>query len=127
MTLHNNTKTFGHNRDWFQYRFLTMYDYLTEENETSAIQGSQLGMLKFSTTYKPNTNVHIDYDIFGKMSKQTELLDVSSTERGAVDTYKEEKPFSLNQNFNLVTQILQLYFLNKIQKVKPLLLKEVPL
>ncbi|WP_299523405.1 TonB-dependent receptor [uncultured Lutibacter sp.] len=74
---------------------------LTEENETSAIQGSQLGMLKFSTTYKPNTNVHIDYDIFGKMSKQTELLDVSSTERGAVDTYKEEKPFSLNQNFNL--------------------------
>ncbi len=74
---------------------------LTEENETSAIQRSQLGMLKFSTTYKPNTNVHIDYDIFGKISKQTELLDVSSTERGAVDTYKEEKPFSLNQNFNL--------------------------
>ncbi|WP_456377627.1 TonB-dependent receptor, partial [Lutibacter sp.] len=74
---------------------------LTEESETSAIQESQLGMLKFSTTYKPNINVHIDYDIFGKISKQTELMDVSSNERGAVDTYKEEKPFSLNQNFNL--------------------------
>ena len=73
---------------------------LTEENETSAIQGSQLGMLKFSTTYKPNENVHIDYDIFGKLSKQTELNDVTSNIRAA-DTYKEEKPFSLNQNFNL--------------------------
>ncbi len=73
---------------------------LSEENETSAIQGSQLGMLKFSTTYKPNPNMHIDYDIFGKLSKQTEINDVTSTIRAA-DTYKEEKPFSLNQNFNL--------------------------
>ncbi len=73
----------------------------SDENETSAVQGSQLGLLKFSTTYKPNANVHIDYDIFGKLSKQTELNDVTSTVSGAVDTYKEEKPFSLNQNFNL--------------------------
>lgn len=74
---------------------------LTDENETSATQGSQLGMLKFSTTYKPNESVHIDYDIFGKLSKQTEINDVTSTISGSVDTYKEEKPFSLNQNFNL--------------------------
>jgi len=74
---------------------------LIEERATSAIQGSSLGMLKFSTTYRPNNNVHIDYDIFGKILKQTELTDVTSTNRGAVDTNKEEKPFSLNQNFNL--------------------------
>ncbi len=74
---------------------------LIEESETSAIQGSKLGMLKFSTTYKPNTNLHIDYDIFGKLSEQTEINDVSSSNRGTVDTYKEEKPGSLNQNFNL--------------------------
>ncbi len=74
---------------------------LTEEKETSAVQGNTLGMLKFSTTYKPNSNVHIDYDVFGKILKQTEITDVSSTNRGAVDTYKEEKPFSINQNFNL--------------------------
>lgn len=72
-----------------------------EGSETSANQGSKLGLLKFSTTYKPNSNVHIDYDIFGKISEQTELNDVTSTERGAVDTYKEEQPFSINQNFNL--------------------------
>ena len=74
---------------------------LVEENTTSANQGSKLGMLKFSTTYTPNTNLHIDYDIFGKLSEQTELNDVTSSNRGAVDTYKEEKPASLNQNFNL--------------------------
>jgi len=73
---------------------------LTEESNNIANQGSKLGMLKFSTTYKPNTNVHIDYDIFGKISEQTEYQDVTSTSRSA-DTYKEEKPFSLNQNFNL--------------------------
>jgi len=74
---------------------------LIEESETSAIQGSKLGMLKFSTTYRPNPNLHVDYDIFGKLSEQTEINDVSSSNRGAVDTYKEEKPGSLNQNFNL--------------------------
>ena len=73
---------------------------LIEENETSANQGSKLGILKFSTTYRPNSDLHIDYDIFGKISEQSELTDVASTNRGAVDTYKEEKPFSLNQNFN---------------------------
>lgn len=37
MTVHNNTKNFGHNKDWFQYHFLTLYDYLTEENEKMGI------------------------------------------------------------------------------------------
>ena len=72
---------------------------LTEISETSATQGSKLGMLKFSTTYKPTNEVHISYDIFGKLSEQTEMLDVTSTRRSA-DAYKEEKPATLNQNFN---------------------------
>jgi hypothetical protein len=74
---------------------------LAENSETSAVQGSKLGMLKFSTTYKPNNNVHIDYDIFGKLSEQTEFMDVTSSNRGVLETYKEEKPVSLNQNFNV--------------------------
>jgi hypothetical protein len=80
----------------------TIYNKLniTEINETLATQGSKLGMLKFSTTYKPSNEVHIDYDIFGKLSEQTEMLDVTSTQRSA-DAYKEEKPATLNQNFNL--------------------------
>ncbi|MDT8418760.1 MAG: outer membrane beta-barrel protein, partial [Lutibacter sp.] len=73
---------------------------ITDISETIATQGSKLGMLKFSTTYKPSKDVHISYDIFGKLSEQTEMLEVTSTRRSA-DAYKEEKPATLNQNFNL--------------------------
>jgi hypothetical protein len=72
---------------------------IIDNNTTSTLQKNQLGMLKFSTNYNPNKNVHIDYDVFGKISKQTEANDVTSTQRSA-DTYKEEKPTTLNQNFN---------------------------
>lgn len=73
---------------------------LVDESESSSVQESQLAMVKFSTTYKPNDNLHIDYDIFGKISEQSEMNDVTSTQRSA-DTYKEEKPASINQNFNV--------------------------
>ncbi|MDP6921766.1 MAG: carboxypeptidase-like regulatory domain-containing protein [Lutibacter sp.] len=74
---------------------------LNEENSSQASQGYRLGLLKFSGKYKPHNDLQIDYDIFGKISEQTETNDVSSSNRGAVDTYKEEKPRSLNQQFNL--------------------------
>lgn len=73
---------------------------LIDISESSSIQESQLALLKFSTTYKPNDNLHIDYDVFGKISQQSETNDVTSTQRSA-DTYKEEKPASINQNFNV--------------------------
>ena len=74
---------------------------LTESTDASTNQGSKLGMLKFSTTYKPGNDLFIEYNAFGKTSEQTELNDVTSTNRGAVDTYKEEKPITINQNFNV--------------------------
>jgi len=73
---------------------------LVDLSESSSVQESQLALLKFSTTYKPDDALHIDYDIFGKISEQSEINDVTSTQRSA-DTYKQEKPASLNQNFNL--------------------------
>jgi len=39
---------------------------LVDLSESSSTQESQLALLKFSTTYKPNDALHIDYDIFGK-------------------------------------------------------------
>jgi hypothetical protein len=77
---------------------------LVDESESSSVQESQLAMVKFSTTYKPNDNLHIDYDVFGKISEQSEMNDVTSTQRSA-DTYKEEKPASINQNFNVYYNI----------------------
>ena len=72
---------------------------LIDVSESTSTQESKLALLKFSTTYKPNDDLHIDYDIFGKLSNQTELVDVTSTQRSA-DTYKKEEPISINQNFN---------------------------
>ncbi|WP_298366073.1 carboxypeptidase regulatory-like domain-containing protein [uncultured Lutibacter sp.] len=73
--------------------------------DVNALQGSELAMLKFSSTYNPNTNMHIDYDIFGKVSRQTELNDVTSSFDGDIDTNLEEETGSLNQNFNLYYNI----------------------
>ncbi|MFD1294739.1 carboxypeptidase-like regulatory domain-containing protein [Lutibacter holmesii] len=73
---------------------------LIDISESSSTQESQLALLKFSTTYKKGDDLHIDYDIFGKLSKQSEMNDVTSTQRSA-DTYKEEKPASINQNLNV--------------------------
>lgn len=72
---------------------------LIDESKTSSIQESKFALIKFGTTYKPHENLHIDYDIFGRLSNQNELVDVTSTQRGA-DTYKEEEPVSINQNLN---------------------------
>ena len=72
---------------------------IVDRSETISKQINQLAMLKFSTTYNPSENLHIDYDIFGKILKQSERNDVTSTQRSA-DTFLEEKPVSLNQNLN---------------------------
>lgn len=98
---------------------------LTESTNAATNQGSKLGMLKFSTTYKPGNDLFIEYNAFGKTSEQTELNDVTSTNRGAVDTYKEEKPFSFNQNFNVYynldeKNILAAEIQHMFEKDKPL-------
>ncbi len=71
-------------------------------------QRNQLGMAKFSSVYKPNSNLQLDYDVLVKKSKQTEFSDGTSivTRNGevqsdVVDQAKENEPFSINQNVNL--------------------------
>ena len=76
-------------------------------NETSD-QRNQLGMAKFSSVFKPNSNLQFDYDILAKKSRQTEFSDgLSIIERDGevnediTDQRKENEPFSINQNVNL--------------------------
>lgn len=98
---------------------------LIDVSETSSVQESNLALLKFSTTFKPNDNIHLDYDIFGKLSNQSEIMDVTSTQRSA-DTNKEEQPVSLNQNLNVYytlneKNIFSAEFQYLFEKDKPLL------
>ncbi|RXP60341.1 TonB-dependent receptor [Lutibacter sp. HS1-25] len=98
---------------------------LIDVSETTSTQESKLGLLKFGVTYKPNDDLHLDYDIFGKLSNQNELVEVNSTQRSA-DTYKKEEPVSINQNFNAYynvnkNNILAVELQYIFEKDKPLL------
>ncbi len=79
----------------------------TETNTETSNQGNQLGMAKFSSIYKPNDKLQIDYDVLAKKSQQVELSEAESifTSNGStvtnpINELKDNEPFSLNQNLN---------------------------
>jgi len=71
-----------------------------ESTESATNQKSNLGLFKLSSSYKPNSNNHFDYDIFGRVSKQSEFKDLFSSVLNNVDENQEQNPFSINQNVN---------------------------
>jgi len=76
----------------------------TENTNSINDQRSQLGMLKLSSIYKPNTNFQFDYDALVKTSKQTEeasTISIVEDRANDISEEKEIKPFSINQNANI--------------------------
>jgi hypothetical protein len=71
-----------------------------EITNTNTKQKSDLGLFKLSTSYKPNSNNQMDYDVFAKVSKQRETQDFFSSLLGNIDENQEQNPYSINQNFN---------------------------
>ncbi len=76
-------------------------------NETP-VQQTNYGLLKLSSTYKPNTNFQFDYDVLAKKSSQTEnsLIDRETIQNSVpsldnISTYKKQNPTSVNQNFSI--------------------------
>ena len=81
---------------------------VTQEFNQVSDQQNQLALAKFSSTYKPNANFQLDYDVLGKLSSQEEFSDGISREfrnggatEDIVDEIKENEPFSINQNVNI--------------------------
>lgn len=79
-----------------------------QKNEEMAHQKSNLGLFKFSSSYKPNTKLQFDYDVLMKQSKQDEnnnllreftVNNVTSAED--IYTTKKQNPTSINQNASL--------------------------
>src|SRR6478736_6065181 len=80
-----------------------------QTNSTSLThQKTNLGLFKFSSTYKPNEKFQADYDILAKRSQQDENNDllrqsivqnVSAVE--AIHTLKQQNPTSVNQSLGL--------------------------
>ncbi len=77
---------------------------ITETTNSVSDQRNQLGMLKLSSVYKPNTSFQFDYDAIIKTSKQSED-DTTLSQFGGfnnnINEVKENKPFSINQNANV--------------------------
>ncbi len=80
----------------------------TENRNETGRQESKLGLVKLSSTYKPNTNLQFDYDILTKLSQQSEnssLLRQTVVQNNAnsesIFTDKMQDPVSINQNLSL--------------------------
>ena len=77
------------------------YGSFNETTATTTGQESNLGLFKLSSSYKPNINNHFDYDVFAKISKQTEEQKfISSQVPGEILQNQSQNPFSINQNVN---------------------------
>src|SRR5690606_30455099 len=75
----------------------------TEERTSTTDQGNQLGMIKLSAVYKPGPRFQLDYDVLGRLAKQSENSDelsVFDQTMNQIYQGKENKPFSVNQNIN---------------------------
>ena len=78
-----------------------------KSNET-ALQNNNLGLFKFSSSFKPNKKLQFDYDILTKLTKQSEISSLqresivnSNTTSETILTDKKQDPISVNQNLSL--------------------------
>jgi hypothetical protein len=71
-----------------------------EATQSSTIQNSDLGMLKLSASYKPNFNNQLDYDVLGKISKESQDQGFLSSVIGDINQLESSSPYSINQNLN---------------------------
>ena len=82
-------------------------DNLIENTFNNTTQKNDLALVKLSSSYKPNTNNHLDYDVFIKASKLketqnflSERIDENGTTNVPILEDNSQTPFSLNQNLN---------------------------
>lgn len=74
---------------------------LEETTTSSTKQESSLALFKLSSSYKANVNNQFDYDVFAKISDQSEnQLFTSSQIPGEIVQVQSQNPFSINQNLN---------------------------
>ncbi|WP_034061378.1 TonB-dependent receptor [Lacinutrix jangbogonensis] len=71
-----------------------------ETTQSNTKQKSDLGLLKFSAKYKPNASNQLDYDIIGRMSKDSQINGTLSNVVGPVNQLEDANPYRINQNFN---------------------------
>ena len=71
-----------------------------EDTQNNTQQRSDLGMLKFSAKYVPNSNNQLDYDVLARTSKESQDQNSNSSVLGDINQFEETTPYSINQNLN---------------------------
>ena len=71
-----------------------------ETTTSNTVQRSDLGIVKLSAKYKPNPSNQLDYDVIGKLSKESQDQRFFSSVIGDIDQLEDNSPYSINQNLN---------------------------
>ena len=71
-----------------------------ETTEQTSKESSNQGLLKLSSTYKPNLSNQFDYDVLGRISKDSQDQIFFSSILGNTIQFEENTPYSINQNIN---------------------------
>ena len=71
-----------------------------ESTDESSREASDQGVVKLSTSFKPNFNNQLDYDVIGRLSKDNQDQIFSSSVLGNTVQLDEVTPFSINQSLN---------------------------
>lgn len=71
-----------------------------EATEQTTRQRSDLGLLKLSARYKPDSNNQLDYDLLGRITQESQDRLLASSIVGNTIQLEENSPYSINQNIN---------------------------
>ena len=71
-----------------------------ETTEQTSNERSNQALLKFNTSYKPDINNQIDYDLFLRGANDSQNQNVFSSVIGNTTQTEDVTPFSINQNLN---------------------------
>ncbi|MBC3758057.1 carboxypeptidase-like regulatory domain-containing protein [Hyunsoonleella sp. SJ7] len=71
-----------------------------DETDQMTTQRSDIGLLKLSTVYKPNINNQLDYDVLGRLTKESQEQNLESFVLGNTNEIEDNTPYSISQNLN---------------------------
>ena len=71
-----------------------------ETTQSQTNQKSDLGLLKLTAKYIPDSNNQLDYEILGRLTNEDQLQLFNSSVLGSTNQIEQATPYSVNQNFN---------------------------
>ena len=71
-----------------------------ESIDQTSLERSEQGLVKLSTSFQPNFNNQLDYDILARISRDSQDQQLLSSVIGPTNQFEEATPYSINQNLN---------------------------